>query len=32
LPYFTVSPTFTICPVHGYIAGEHFECPHHQAA
>ena len=32
LPYFTISPTFTICPVHGYIAGEHFECPHHQAA
>ncbi|MBE0599006.1 MAG: ribonucleoside triphosphate reductase [Desulfuromonadales bacterium] len=29
LPYFTVSPTFTICPVHGYIAGEHFSCPHH---
>ncbi len=32
LPYFTISPTFTICPVHGYIAGEHFACPHHQAA
>ncbi|WP_020674936.1 ribonucleoside triphosphate reductase [Geopsychrobacter electrodiphilus] len=30
LPYFTLSPTFTICPVHGYIAGEHFACPHHQ--
>ncbi len=29
LPYFTISPTFTICPVHGYISGEHFECPHH---
>jgi len=28
LPYFTISPTFTICPVHGYIAGEHFSCPH----
>ncbi|MFO7984214.1 MAG: ribonucleoside triphosphate reductase [Desulfuromonadales bacterium] len=28
LPYFTISPTFTICPVHGYIAGEHFACPH----
>jgi ribonucleoside-triphosphate reductase len=28
LPYFTLSPTFTICPVHGYIAGEHFSCPH----
>ncbi len=29
LPYFTLSPTFTICPVHGYISGEHFSCPHH---
>jgi ribonucleoside-triphosphate reductase len=29
LPYFTISPTFTICPVHGYISGEHFSCPHH---
>lgn len=29
LPYFTLSPTFTICPVHGYISGEHFCCPHH---
>ncbi|HEY5673973.1 MAG TPA: ribonucleoside triphosphate reductase [Malonomonas sp.] len=29
LPYFTISPTFTICPTHGYIAGEHFACPHH---
>ena len=28
LPYFTLSPTFTICPVHGYISGEHFDCPH----
>ncbi len=28
LPYFTLSPTFTICPVHGYIPGEHFACPH----
>ncbi|HKL48730.1 MAG TPA: ribonucleoside triphosphate reductase [Desulfuromonadales bacterium] len=28
LPYFTISPTFTICPVHGYISGEHFACPH----
>ncbi|KIH76309.1 ribonucleoside-triphosphate reductase class III catalytic subunit [Geoalkalibacter ferrihydriticus] len=28
LPYFTITPTFTICPEHGYIAGEHFECPH----
>ena len=30
LPYFTLSPTFTICPVHGYIPGEHFSCPYHQ--
>jgi len=30
LPYFTISPTFTICPVHGYISGEHFSCPHHR--
>ncbi|NLV24488.1 MAG: ribonucleoside triphosphate reductase [Deltaproteobacteria bacterium] len=30
LPYFTISPTFTICPVHGYIAGEHFDCPYAQ--
>ncbi len=28
LPYFTITPTFTICPVHGYIAGEHFNCPY----
>jgi ribonucleoside-triphosphate reductase len=28
LPYFTISPTFSICPVHGYISGEHFHCPH----
>jgi ribonucleoside-triphosphate reductase len=27
LPYVTLTPTFSICPVHGYIAGEHFECP-----
>lgn len=27
LPYFTFSPTFSICPVHGYIEGEHFICP-----
>lgn len=27
LPYITLTPTFSICPVHGYIAGEHFECP-----
>lgn len=27
LPYFTLTPTFSICPVHGYIAGEHHVCP-----
>ena len=27
LPYITVTPTFSICPVHGYLAGEHFTCP-----
>ncbi len=32
LPYFTISPTFTICPVHGYIAGEHFSCPYHSGS
>ena len=27
IPYFTLTPTFSICPVHGYIPGEHEECP-----
>ena len=27
LPYFTFSPTFSTCPEHGYLAGEHFKCP-----
>ncbi len=27
LPYVTVTPTFSICPKHGYIAGEHQHCP-----
>ena len=27
LPYFTLTPTFSICPTHGYISGEHFKCP-----
>ncbi len=27
MPYFTLTPTFSICPVHGYLAGEHHECP-----
>jgi ribonucleoside-triphosphate reductase len=28
LPYFSFTPTFSICPVHGYVAGEHHLCPH----
>jgi anaerobic ribonucleoside-triphosphate reductase len=28
LPYFTISPTCTICSEHGYIPGEHFTCPY----
>ena len=28
LPYITVTPTFSICPAHGYLAGEHEFCPH----
>ncbi len=28
LPYITITPTFSICPTHGYLAGEHFTCPH----
>jgi ribonucleoside-triphosphate reductase (formate) len=28
LPYFTITPTFSVCPVHGYIAGAHNYCPH----
>jgi len=27
LPYFTITPTFSICPKHGYLVGEHFFCP-----
>ncbi len=27
LPYFTLTPTFSICPTHGYVAGEHTTCP-----
>lgn len=33
MPYISITPTFSVCPTHGYIAGEHFECPHcHQSA
>ncbi|MBK9992192.1 MAG: ribonucleoside triphosphate reductase [Verrucomicrobia bacterium] len=28
LPYFSLTPTFSVCPEHGYIPGEHFKCPH----
>ncbi len=27
LPYYSISPTYSVCKDHGYIAGEHFECP-----
>ena len=27
LPYYTISPTYSICKEHGYISGEHFKCP-----
>jgi len=27
LPYFTLTPTFSICQNHGFISGEHFKCP-----
>jgi ribonucleoside-triphosphate reductase len=27
IPYYTISPTFSVCPVHGYLRGEHFNCP-----
>lgn len=27
LPYFTITPTFSICPKHGYLSGTHYYCP-----
>lgn len=27
IPFFTVSPTYSICKIHGYISGQQFECP-----
>jgi ribonucleoside-triphosphate reductase len=27
LPYITLTPTFSVCPSHGYLSGEHFFCP-----
>jgi ribonucleoside-triphosphate reductase len=28
LPYYTLSPTYSVCKNHGYIAGEVYSCPH----
>jgi len=28
IPYYTLTPTFSICPNHGYLSGEHFTCPY----
>jgi len=28
LPYYTMSPTYSVCKNHGYLAGEQFVCPH----
>ena len=28
LPYFSISPTYSVCKTHGYLAGEQFTCPH----
>jgi ribonucleoside-triphosphate reductase (formate) len=28
LPYFSITPTFSVCPVHGYINGKQFYCPY----
>ena len=30
LPYFTITPTFSVCPEHGYLGGEQAVCPHCQ--
>lgn len=27
LPYFSITPTFSVCPEHGYVSGEHKTCP-----
>jgi ribonucleoside-triphosphate reductase (formate) len=32
LPYFTITPTFSICPAHGYLSGRQETCPHCGAA
>lgn len=28
IPYFSLTPTFSVCPVHGYLPGKHDFCPH----
>ena len=28
LPYYTLSPTYSVCKTHGYLTGEKFTCPH----
>ncbi|MBU2561495.1 MAG: ribonucleoside triphosphate reductase [Nanoarchaeota archaeon] len=32
LPYFTITPTFSVCPKHGYIPGRHESCPYDDEA
>ncbi len=27
MPYISITPTFSVCPNHGYVTGEHFHCP-----
>lgn len=27
MPYYTITPTFSVCPSHGYMAGEQYKCP-----
>ena len=27
IPFFTISPTYSICKIHGYLSGQQFECP-----
>ncbi|MBY9021926.1 MAG: ribonucleoside triphosphate reductase, partial [Candidatus Lokiarchaeota archaeon] len=27
LPYYTITPSFSVCPIHGYLSGEHEYCP-----
>ena len=31
IPFFTISPTYSICPIHGYLNGQQFECPKRKA-